>query len=433
MYMTLCVGHCARWEQLAVGCWGETFCMDVELDCVRNTITDIRALMCRNGGRGKCWSWTDAGWGGDWLHIQNRQGHKYLPIGLKTAYLSQGPCLTEVHYDAFYGSQREIDAQIRVRTCRVDDYARTFTKLTYKFNQDNMNHEVNLMTYFFMLGGGSDYATPNVAFGNAHDGLQEEQALPRCPPGKILLLQTPLNGKGPWWIGFHTQTFQGNNDMGKAWRGLIIRSYRAKFGTTVVNSPSISLLSTPTKSSTHSNMALLIIPPKEITKFSKDDIVDLEVQLITIPLNRNHYYGPNLQFQQHLTHHPQSWQTALREAKGNDIQLTNVEPSNTVVKQLYPLILELQNDVSVQFTIVSSSSTDGVIGALPIRFENLSNYHGYQLVQLVDKAQIPFEPNVHGNDFWQTDYNASTHKYNMTFNVPMDDLPNETTWIFKSA
>ena len=429
----MCVGHSARWEQLAVGCWGETFCMDVELDCVRNTITDIRALMCRNGARGKCWAWTDAGWGGDWLHVQNRQGNKFLPIGLKTAYISQGPCLTEVHYDAFYGSQREVDTQIRVRTCQADDYARTFTKLTYKFNHDNFNHQVNLMTYFFMLGGGNEYATPSVAFGDAHEGLQEDRGLPRYPPGKILMQQTKLKGKGPWWISYHTQNFQIQNGMGKAWRGLVIRSYRAKFGSTVVDSPSISFLSTPTKSASHSNMALLITPPKEITKFSKNDTVELEVELITIPLNRNHYYGPNVQFAQHLTHNPQSWKTVLREAKGNDIKVTKITPSNTVVKQSYPLILELQNDGTIHFSIVSSSTTDGAIGALPIRFENISNYHGYKLVQLVGNKEIPFEPNVHGNDYWQTDYNESTRKYSMTVNVPMDALPYETTWMFKRA
>ena len=116
-------GGFGRWDQLAIGCWGETFCLDMDLSCVPQVVTDVRMLMARNGKDGKSWSWTDAGWGGDWLRVNNEEGKQHFFSAMKTAYHAHGPCLSEVHYDGSYGSQREVDLQAKVQTLRTDDYA----------------------------------------------------------------------------------------------------------------------------------------------------------------------------------------------------------------------------------------------------------------------------------------------------------------------
>jgi hypothetical protein len=87
--------HGTQWEQLAIGCWGETFCMDMEMALARRTICDIRMLMTA-GKVSKKWRFTDAGWGGDWLSILGNDGQRKKPFCWKTAYNSYGPCLTDV-------------------------------------------------------------------------------------------------------------------------------------------------------------------------------------------------------------------------------------------------------------------------------------------------------------------------------------------------
>lgn len=57
-------GNHGRWDQLAIGSWGETICFDTDMSCVDVAITDVRMLMSRNGSDGGEWNWTDAGWGG---------------------------------------------------------------------------------------------------------------------------------------------------------------------------------------------------------------------------------------------------------------------------------------------------------------------------------------------------------------------------------
>ena len=100
-------------------------------------ITDVRMLMARAGLNGRKWGWTNAGWGGDWLHARDEQEKKHYFSEMKTAYLSHGPCLTEVQYDGKYGSEREVDVKATVRTTRSDDYARTFQQLRYVFDATN--------------------------------------------------------------------------------------------------------------------------------------------------------------------------------------------------------------------------------------------------------------------------------------------------------
>ena len=45
-------GSVGRWDQLAIGCWGETICFDMDMSCVDVAITDVRMLMARKGKDG---------------------------------------------------------------------------------------------------------------------------------------------------------------------------------------------------------------------------------------------------------------------------------------------------------------------------------------------------------------------------------------------
>lgn len=37
---------------------------------------------------------------------------------------------------------------------------------------------------------------------------------------------------------------------------------------------------------------------------------------------------------------------------------------------------------------------------------------------------------VHGNDYWQTDYDGKDDSYRMSFNLPLDDLK-KSEWVLK--
>ncbi len=408
-------GGNGRWDQLAIGCWGETICFDMDMSLVDVAITDIRMLMARNGTGGKKWSWTDAGWGGDWLNLQEGRQDKYFWTDLKTAYLAHGPCLTHVEYDGYYGANREVDFSAQVQTLRTDDYSRTFQKLSYTFTRDVSAKKI----WLYKLGRTHGYRTPRLAYGNI-DGLIQEQDVPdNLERDQLFLDKVELTGPGPYWVAFLGATETANRRAKpNGYRALIIRQYNAVVDGKTYTNPTVS---SPVYTANPTNLDIELLPPAGILKFSKGDRIDLDLELITLPRQADDYYGPNESFRKHLTENPISWKTTYREAQGNDLA---VAVSGGTELQNYPLVIRAQEpEVTVNIK--------GGVGMVPIRFENLKSCQGYGLHRIVDDRRIELDQAVHGHDFWQTDYDAATETYKMSFNLPLDGL-GESQWILTS-
>jgi hypothetical protein len=403
-------GH-GRWDQLAIGCWGETICFDMDMSLVDVAITDIRMLMTRNGVDGKKWSWTDAGWGGDWLNIRDDGQEKYFQNNLKTAYLSQGPCLTDVKYEGYYGRNQEVDFQARVQTLRTDDYSRTFQTLSYQFTRDVSAQKI----WLFKLGRTRHYATPQIAYGNS-DGCIENVSVPdTLRENQLLLDKVELAGPGPWWVALPRAIHTSGRDWGTGYRALIIRDYQAHVGGRTYTHPTISA---PVFTAGPANLDIELLPPARVTDFGRGEWITLNLELITLPRVADDYYGPNEAFRTHLRENPTSWKTTYREAVGNDLQIA---VSGGRALQKYPLVIQAEES-EVRVTI------RGGIGAVPIRFEGLKASQGGHLHRIVNGEQIRFDQSVHGHDFWQTDYDAGSDTYKMSFNLPLDGLQ-ESQWV----
>ncbi len=170
------------------------------MGCVGQTITDIRMLYTK-GEDNKPWTWSDAGWGGDWLNVVDRSRNRLMPFAWKTAYEAHGPCLTGMRvrgcYRSGYGDQVSMFSQ--VRTLRTDDYARTFTSLQYTFNQDLSTAG----SYFFSLGSRAYIDTPVVACGN-RDGIIDEFDFSKkeVKPFEVAVDRKELTGPPPWFIAY---------------------------------------------------------------------------------------------------------------------------------------------------------------------------------------------------------------------------------------
>lgn len=401
-----------RWDQLAIGCWGETICFDMDMSCVDVSITDIRMLMTRVGRSGKKWGWTDAGWGGDWLHIGASRQQKFFQNNLKTAYLAHGPCLTDVRHEGFYGANQEVDFTARIQTLRTDDYCRTFQKLSYTFTQDVPAKSI----WLYKLGRTFSYQTPRMAYGNG-EGLLEERNVPgRLEMGELFLDRVELGGPGPHWVSFvGASETAAKNPKPNGYRALIIRHYKVVTGGKTFSSP---VISAPVHKTNPTNLDLELLPPAGVSRFAKGDRIEMDLELITLPREADDYYGPNEAFRRHLAENPGSWKTTYREARGNNL---SVKARGGRVVQGYPIVIQAE-EREVEVAI------KGGVGAVPIRFEGLPSALGNRLHQVVDGRRIPFDQSVHGHDFWQTDFDAATQTYRVTFNLPLDGLE-ESRWL----
>lgn len=407
-------GH-GRWDQLAIGCWGETICFDMDMSLTEVAITDVRMLMARNGLEGKKWNWTDAGWGGDWLSVKDGRERKLLFNEMKTAYLSQGPCLTDVHYDGNYGSEGEVDLKARVQTLRTDDFARTFQTFHYTFRKELSAAG----SWLFKIGRTGNSISPRIAYGNAEGAVVDEAVPSTLRDGELYRERVSMEGDAPWWIGFPGGFLSGNRTWGTGSRGWVIRSYRASFGGKEYTVPSFSMPVLRT-SEEGVNLDLLLTPPVGVEKFLAGDTVEMEIEWITFPRVADDYYGPNESFRKHLEEHPKSWRTIYREAAGNNLE---IEAEGGTVLQRYPLVVRAGGpEVRLRLK--------GGCGAVPVRFEGLKSALGNRLFQIIDGQEVSFDPSVHGNDYWQTEYDPVGKSYAVTFNLPLDELES-SEWLLR--
>lgn len=410
-------GGNGRWDQLAIGCWGETICFDIDRSLVDISITDVRMLMARQGANGKKWGWTDAGWGGDWLQVSDTTGQRHHPAEFKTAYLAHGPCLTDVRYDGKYGAAREVDVSAKVQTLRTDDYARTFQKFRYTFDKEVSTKGI----WLFKMGRTGGYITPVIAYGNA-DGLIANKEVPSTlKKDEHFIDQTTIEGNAPWWFSFPGAYKNPIGDKGPGYRALVIRGYKATLSGKEYNNPTISAPVFQVLRDGAINLDLLLTAPKEVETFMPGDTIEMDLEWITLHREADDYYGPNETYRQHLTQNPSSWKTTYREAIGNDLK---VDVTGGQLINRYPIEIQAHPEQDIRVSI------QGGVGAVPIQFDGLPSAIGYTLYQVVNGKATKLDQSVHGNDFWQVDYDAAKDSYKFTYNLELDTLAT-SHWIFK--
>jgi hypothetical protein len=444
-----------RWDQLAIGSWGETLCLNPEFSASTTAITDIRALFTRDGEGGKKWQWYDAGWGADWLSVQDSAGKKLTPGRMKASYLSHGPCLPEVVYRGSYGANGEVELTAAVSTPRTDDHAKVFFRLRYDFRSALSAKDA----WLFRLGRGHVFA-PKISLGNREGLIKEFEAPTGLKVGELLADRFAFTGAAPWWLGFPGSKV-GNTPSGS--RGLVIRSFRANFSSKSYDTPLISLpvgavggfvrtdqgyekKTDSADSLRHVDAA--IVPPSEIETFQPGDSVEMEIEIDVVPVDADDYYGPNEEFWKHLEENPASWKTFHRAASLNNLQ---VEVEGGTLLRRFPIIVKADPAAKAVHLKIQ-----GGTGAVAVRFEGLDFARGYELGQPVSGTKLmdeylpvmaefapsiadrikpqclPLDQGVTGNDFWETSHDPITKTYTRTYNIPLDGKQ-ISTWILKKV
>ena len=135
--------------------------------------------------------------------------------------------------------------------------------------------------------------------------------------------------------------------------------------------------------------------------------MEATIEHIVMPQFAKDYYGPNEALRTALTRDENTWRMIQREALGNE---RRIEMKHGMLQHTWPAITISSEKDQVEFTL-----TNG-LGYVPMTFTGLSLSQGYALF-INDQ---PLNQSIHGNDFWQTDYDAESKTWSQTFNVPMD-------------
>jgi hypothetical protein len=396
------------WDQAAIGSWGESITYDPDINLNRSMIDDVRPLMV-TGMHGGQWHWTANVGGGDFLVYFDAAGRRQFLTRMRTAYLSQGPNLTDVVY-AGVTADGKIAARIEVSTPRCDDVNRAYHRMRYEVLEDT---EFSRLA-FYQLGADNynDHTFSTIARGNS-EGLLEEWQTERG--GKAYLRSgIECAGDAPWF-SLHGGERNVHHPKG-AWanRGLVIRSWKARIAGEDCPTPFAAVFGTE-NGPPSANIEL--VPPPGCTQLKKGDFIEAEVELLVVPMDAADYYGPNEAIREDLQANANTWLPVHRLASGNDLELS-VEQGT--LQRRYPPVIQVDAKDRATFEI------RGGVGYIPIRIEGLRDYKGYTLQH--DGA--PIDQQHHGNDFWQTDRDPVTRAWAFTYNVNLDSADEGRTHRF---
>ncbi len=390
-------GHNQFWDEAAIGSFGESICFEPGRVQRRCFIDDVRPLLTLPQGKTtKPWGWADNCGGGDFFMWQDVRG-RYQPMrATRTDYRAHGPCLTDVSYAE---ESPELAARMNVALPRSDDYLRVFFHLHYEVRLPLRWQRLA----FFQLGSDFYNEAPSrrVAVGDVN-GLRVEWE-PRRARDIYDRVGVPLTGAQPW-LSIHGLE-RGALQPGRAAasRGLIVRGWRAVLGGQQATMPHASFFCTEWGKGNYRTVVELA-PPPGLDELRTGDFVEADLELVVYPTDATAYYGPDKLFQAALSHEADSWRLVHREAEANALK---IEARRGALARPYPMRIAVDAQQRAEVTL------NGGLGYVPVTFTGLSQPRGYRL--FLDDQRV--DQSVHGNDFWQTDYDAAKEQWRMTFNV----------------
>ncbi|NNM28706.1 MAG: LamG domain-containing protein, partial [Akkermansiaceae bacterium] len=390
-------GGNALWDQSALGSWGESICYDpgqVQAGC---TITDVRPVMVRSKKDGKPWTWTNNVGGGDFFRFFDRDGERLPHAAMRTSYHRQGPCLTEVTYAGRIGEALRHSSTVSL--ARTDDVVRG----VYKIRLDVKQPADFSRFVIFQVGADTYYAgrERKMAIGNETGVLKEWET--RWGGGTYRTAPVQCTGRIPW-ASLHDAVSRDSSGTGAlANRGLVIRSWKARLGGKAA-APWIAERGVGPGAGGSSTLDLL--PPPGVTRLVPGDFVEATIEYIVMPQFARDYYGPNEALRSALARDQNTWRMIHREATGNDRRVNVTRGS---VEQTHPDVRIRTEGNEAAFTLA------GGLGHVPVTFTGLTANGNFTLA--VDGK--PVDQSVHGNDFWQADYDPATGMWSRTYNLPL--------------
>ena len=396
------------WEESAIGAWGETACYEPDGGQAQTMVCDVRPLMIESTdpaiSRPQRYNWTPNVGGADFFRFYNESGQKEFITRIKTHHKRICPNLTEVTY-AGKTSGYEADYSLTSSIYRTDDYVRIIYRIKL-----TVNEPVEFTRLAIAQVGAESYSYTGerkFAFGDENGLIEEWNTNWGGSTYRKSGLQT--DGALPW-ISMHDAVNRNPSEWG-AWanRGLVVRRWKAVIGG-ASSKPYFSEYGAVARGTATSLVE--INPAPGVTQLLPGDYIEAEIVEVVVPQEMESYYGPNEPFRKALEAGEDTWKMVYREAVKNNI--TPIVAVGTVV-DTFPIVVQVNasNEAEVGF--------EGGLGYQPVTFTGLTSYKDFDIRLIKGGSKIFLsDQEVHGKDYWQTDYDPVSETWDITFSVPMD-------------
>ncbi|MDF7808621.1 hypothetical protein P4E94_14320 [Pontiellaceae bacterium B12219] len=374
-----------KWDESALGAWGESMCYDPSQHLGAAFITDVRPSFTPSK-QGKPYNWTENVGGGDFLVYFDKDNTYRWVKKLKTAFYWTGPNVTEVHYSGITDDDA-IRFNYRIRSVRTFDYHRRFHSYSYEFLKDvetpqrlvfhqlaaDYYNTVTLDDYyvgdatgmkkaFHHERGRSGYASEKIPFNDSwllsdDTGCNDRNAAIAYGRRALLNMSSTLNGE-PFPVYIHPFSMGRSGD-------------RVNFD---LSADSVS------------------------RSYKAGDIVEGELEFILPAKTAADYWGDDQEFAGRLKAAASNpWKMAADEFTHNIL----MEPTVSVGQMLntYPLEIEVleKSEILTDFTIQS-----GGIGHVPIILRNVPAGSALKVERFIDGKWADLEAvDLEQNSYYQ--------------------------------
>lgn len=403
-------GHNQQWDESAIGSWGETLTYEPDLDQTGAPVLDFRPLLVESL-EGKKWGWTGNIGGADIFNYTKMDGNKGWHSRIRTDYKKYSPNLTEVTY-AGVMDDNSMDFEYTASLGRSDDLVRGIYKVKLDVLED-----VSFKDFVIFQVAAADYhhvKSKTLTWGNETGQKKQWESTVEGTP-RYITDKKPADGK-VIWFSFTDSEYTSPQQLRfkLANRGFIIREWKAKMNGQENVQPWFAEYKTAGGDYGDPSGIINITPPAGTQSFQKGDYVEAEIVLLAIPLSADDYYGPNLNFENALLANSNTWKMVYREAVGNDL---DVIVSTGRLVDSYPIKIEAGDDKA-------AFSVSGGLGYVPLTITGVRSYLQPELFESVDGKWQKIDQSIHGNDFWQTDFNQRSETWDITYNLDLD-TPND--------
>ena len=389
-YAQLCVigyGGNWKWDESALGCWGESMTYDPTQHLGAAFIDDVRPALTTNMSGSGTHGWTENVGGGDFLIYYDSRNTFRWAKRLKTAYRWTGPNLAEVMYSGVTDDEK-IRFTYTIRFVRTNDYHRRFHTYRYEFAED----VVSPTRLVFHQMAADYYST--VDFDRFYCGDKSGLRSSRLrQPGLEGYADAPIPFDNSWLVADDTTCSDGKTS---ARRGIL------SLASTLNGEPFPSYMHI---NSPRRNLLLFELGADTVTRsYAAGDVVEGTLELVMPPKSVDDYWGTDHEFSSRLkTYEASAWQAVADEYRHNaDLSLTLHE--GTLIKN-YPV--EIKASSAEGGVLADLTINRGGIGHVPIILKRVPRGSALRVQRYHDGEWVPLESaDLDQNNYYQEVLNA---------------------------
>ncbi|MFK7824567.1 MAG: hypothetical protein AB8G05_10440 [Oligoflexales bacterium] len=389
-----------KWDESALGAWGESMTFDPGQTIAGAFIADIRPTFTSPTNGSADHGWTENVGGGDFLKYFDQKGKYRWAKKLKTAYHWTGPNMTEVLYSGISDND-SIKFVYKTQLVRCNDYHRRFNHFRYEFLKN-----VSPRRLVFYQMASDYYLLPQ--FVSAHWGNEADSyILSPYHGGNLYTQKFPFKNQ---WISINDLISGKNNansNRGIIWRnsqmnGLDYKLYAHVYGRAWGRDTSLFDISGQSTSQ----------------EYYAGNVIEGEIEYIMPAKSNNYYWGNDTHFSRRLSQSSKAWMLTQQEFIYNDFKAS---VSGGKILNHYPVEIESKGEkLDIQIVIPASKG----IGHIPIILRDVDANKIIYAHIIADEGWVPAAEdysNYGKHAYYQAYLNANGMK-DYAFNIARPDF-----------